>query len=206
MALNATYAKQKLNLLNSKTSRENTNANLKTNSSPNRFLDENQHKKIHFHETLKIKKDGLTKKILGHAIDTNNSSQHNNERLYMNQTLKTGNVLNNKSNEFKAKHSSISIDRNDPQFSSNKLHQNNQDNRSNKSTNDQKGRQNKQINSNSNVNMNSKLANPNAKSNDSFNNDNVKNNNKNVNLNYNNEDQKQDGSRIGTNVFTLNVN
>lgn len=197
--LNPTYSKQKMNLINNKTLRENTNTNLKNNLSPDGILYVN--KKNQFNETLKNKKELITKKILSNRNDLNNSFQHNNKRLYMNQTLKTSNFINNKSNELKAKNISKSVDRNDPQFNSNKLNQikvniNNDNNNYNNYNNQVENRNNKSIN-NQQSNENNKQM----------------NNDNNANLgikqvNYSNAqkpNQSADTNSIGKNVFSLNV-
>ena len=215
--LNPTYTKQKLILLHNKTSRENSDAVSKINSSPDRILIDNRQKKTLFNETLKNKKDNLTKKVLGHSNDMNSSFQQNNERTYMNQTLKTNNFFNNKSNEYKAKNMSKSTDRNDPQFNSNKLNHiganiknnNNQgENKDNKIIKNQQNYLNKPINK-SNVNLRSKQANSNTisnyYSNEKSNMNNV-NNNKILNLNSNSQKQIQQADiNIGKSVFSLNV-
>lgn len=208
-ALSTTYTKQKLNILGNKTLRENPNANLKISSSPNRIYDDNnQNRRIHFHETLQIKKDGLTKKILGNKNDLNSSFQHQNERFYMNQTVKMGNFLNNKSNEFKSKNTSKSIDRNDTQFNSNKLNQANlktsyQEYRNIKSPNNQQTNINKPIN-NKNINLNSKQANQNVVSNDNSNEkENIPNNN---DASRQKQIQNHAETNVAKNVFSINVN
>jgi len=196
--INLTYAKQKLNLLSNKTSRENANvnSNLKNNSSPNhRVYDFINKKKVQFHETNNDKKDKKdktevlpVKKTLNSKNDMNSSFQYNNERIYINQKLKPRNVINNKRNVLRPEITSKSTNKSH-QFNSNKLNPGNAKDINNNHLGKVNININKQQNT-LNTSMNNKI-NPNL---------NIKIANSNIQL----QNQKAP-SDIGKNVFSLNV-
>jgi hypothetical protein len=192
--LNLTNAKQKLNLLSNKTSRENANANsnLKNNLSPNHLVNDFiNNKKVQFHETINDKKDKTdvlpVKKTLNSKNDMNISFQYNNERIYINQKLKPRNVIINKSNILRPKITSKSTDKSH-EFNSNKLYPRNAKNINNHyskviiNNNKQKSTLNTSMNNKTNFNLNKKIA------------------DSNIQL----QNQKAP-SDIGKNVFSLNV-
>jgi len=120
--INSTYNKPKINLINTKISKDNSTVgqNLKNSTSPPKLIaDQYSINKENYIDPLKSKSDSFTNKT---SSQNNNNFNPNNELI--NKTVKSNYVLINKSKDNKIKINGSS-DKIDSQFNSDKLIQSN---------------------------------------------------------------------------------